>query len=319
MTCFEPVDAVDRASVDHGSVVSIGVFDGVHRGHQALLAAARERADDTGLPVVVITFDPHPMSVVGPRVAPPSLASIGQRARLLQEHGADEVRVLRFDEALSRLTPEEFVERFLVNGANARDVVVGEDFRFGHRAAGTIATLAEQGLAHDFLVTPVALVGDSAQRWSSTHARALIEAGEVASAAGVLGRDYGLEGIVVHGDHRGRELGFPTANLAWVNGPVLPADGVYAGWLEADHLVYPAAISVGTNPQFAGTERRVETYVLGRDDLDLYGHEIEVRFVERIRGQQKFDGVDGLVAQMKVDVATARRILGHGDEHLPRG
>jgi riboflavin kinase/FMN adenylyltransferase len=302
----------DDGASTPGSVVSIGVFDGVHRGHQALLGAARRRADVRGLPVTVITFDPHPMSVVGPKVAPRSLATLDQRVALLREHGADDVRVLTFDEALSHLTPEEFVDRFLVSDVHAREVVVGEDFRFGHRAAGTVALLNELGATRGFTVTPVPLVGDAEQRWSSTHARALLEAGDVKEAAVVLGRDYRLEGTVVHGDHRGRELGFPTANLAWSDGPVAPADGVYAGWLEADGVVYPAAISVGTNPQFAGTDRRVETYVLDRDDLDLYGHAVRIRFVDRIRGQQTFDSLGGLIDQMNADVEVARGVLAAG-------
>jgi riboflavin kinase/FMN adenylyltransferase len=313
MTSLDSQSAAVRRSSASGSVVSIGVFDGVHRGHQALLDTARERADRQGLPLVVITFDPHPMSVVGPKVAPPSLATISHRVELLREHGADDVRVLTFDEELSLLTPEEFVTRFLVTDVRAREVVVGEDFRFGHRAAGTIETLSEQGRADGFSVTPVSLVGVPGQRWSSTHARNLIESGDVAAAAVVLGRDFGLEGTVVHGDHRGRELGFPTANLAWADKPAVPADGVYAGWLEADGVVYPAAISVGTNPQFAGTERRVESYVLDHHELDLYGHHVSVRFVDRIRGQKTFDGVEGLITQMTADVEVARALLESGD------
>ena len=305
--------STDAASpVPLASVVSIGVFDGVHRGHQALLAAARERADARGLPLVVVTFDPHPMSVVGPRVAPPSLASVHRRVELLREHGADEVRVLAFDEALSHLTPEEFISRFLVDEVHAHEIVVGEDFRFGHRAAGTVATLQEQGHDMGFTVTAVGLVGDAQQRWSSTHARALIESGDAAEAAEVLGREYAIDGTVVHGDHRGRELGFPTANLAWPDKPAVPADGVYAGWLDAARVGFPAAISVGTNPQFLGTERRVESYVLDRTDLDLYGYPISVRFVERLRGQLTFDGLDGLIEQMNSDVALARTLLTAG-------
>jgi riboflavin kinase/FMN adenylyltransferase len=277
MTSLDSQSAAVRRSSASGSVVSIGVFDGVHRGHQALLDTARERADRQGLPLVVITFDPHPMSVVGPKVAPPSLATISHRVELLREHGADDVRVLTFDEELSLLTPEEFVTRFLVTDVRAREVVVGEDFRFGHRAAGTIETLSEQGRADGFSVTPVSLVGVPGQRWSSTHARNLIESGDVAAAAAV------------------------------------PADGVYAGWLEADGVVYPAAISVGTNPQFAGTERRVESYVLDHHELDLYGHHVSVRFVDRIRGQKTFDGVEGLITQMTADVEVARALLESGD------
>jgi riboflavin kinase/FMN adenylyltransferase len=305
MTSSHPTGAPDA-----GSVVSIGVFDGVHRGHQVLLSKARERAEARGLPLVVLTFDPHPMSVVGPKVSPPSLASVDRRVELLRAQGADEVRVLTFDESLSQLTPEEFIERFLVEEVHAREVVVGADFRFGHRAAGTVTTLRSEGQDHGFTVTAVELVGHDDQRWSSTHARALIEAGDVAGASLVLGRGYDLDGRVVHGDHRGRELGFPTANLAWTDDPAIPADGVYAGWLEADGHVWPAAISVGTNPHFSGTERRIETYVIDRDDLDLYGHAVGVEFVDRLRGQLAFGDLDGLIAQMTADVERARQILG---------
>jgi riboflavin kinase/FMN adenylyltransferase len=262
--------------------------------------------------LVAITFDPHPMSVVGPRVAPASLAAIDRRVALLKQHGADEVHVVTFDEALSRESPEEFISLVLVGDVHAREVVVGEDFRFGHRASGNVATLQEQGRVHGFDVLPVSLAGVEGERWSSTFARQLVESGDVVGAREVLGRDYSLTGTVVHGDHRGRELGFPTANLHWLDAPAIPADGVYAGWLEADGVTYPAAISVGTNPQFAGTVRRVETYVLDRDDLDLYGHAIAVRFVERIRGQLTFADLDGLIAQMTADVDVARSALAGG-------
>ena len=305
-------DAIADLVEPSGCVASIGVFDGVHRGHQSLLAGARSRADELGLPLVAVTFDPHPMAVVGPRVAPPSLASIDRRTELLREHGSDAVRVLAFDEPMSMLTPDEFVADILVGELHAKEIVVGADFRFGHRAAGNVGSLQTLGHRLGFGVTAVPLVGDEVERWSSTYARALVEGGDVDRAGDVLGRDYALDGTVVHGDHRGRELGYPTANLEWVDRPVVPADGVYAGWVQAGPDRWPAAISVGTNPQFAGLDRRVEAYVLDRNDLDLYGHAVGVSFTRRLRGQRTFESVEALIAQMGDDVARARAIL-HGD------
>lgn len=293
-----------------GCVACIGVFDGVHRGHRSLVALARSTADDLGVPLVVITFDPHPMAVVGPRVAPPSLATVEHRVALLTEAGADEVDVLVFDERLSSMDPQEFVHRVLVDRLHVRAVVVGQDFRFGHLAAGTFETLVSEGERHGFRAVAAPLVGDGRDRWSSTAVRSLVEDGRVAEAALSLGRDYRLDGVVVHGDHRGRELGYPTANLAWEGTPTIPADGVYAGWLSREPDRWPAAVSVGTNPTFDGSERRVEVYVLDRDDLDLYGQRVEVAFVDRIRGQERFGSVDDLIARMAIDVTACRRLLG---------
>jgi riboflavin kinase/FMN adenylyltransferase len=295
-----------------GCVACIGVFDGVHRGHQALLAIARERADAVGLPLVAITFDPHPMSVVGPRAAPPSLATVAARGRLLHGAGADAVDVLHFDERTSRLAPEEFVQQMLVDRLHVRVVVVGADFHFGRGAAGSVTTLVELGGRLGFEVDAVPLQGADGERWSSTAIRELLAAGDVAGASAALGRPYALDGIVVHGDHRGRELGFPTANLAWAAGSAVPADGVYAGWARRADEVLPAAISVGTNPTFAGVERRVESYVLDRDDLDLYGQELTVEFVARLRPMVAFTSVDDLLVQMHADVDMAREILSPG-------
>ena len=292
-----------------GSVACIGVFDGVHRGHRSLIGLARERADELGAPLVVITFDPHPLAVVGPRVAPPSLATVAHRAELLVEAGADSVDVLTFDAALAGMDPQDFVHRVLVERLHVREVVVGQDFRFGHGATGTYDTLVVEGQRHGFRAVAAPLVGDGGERWSSTATRALIAAGEVAAAALALGRPYRLDGEVVHGDHRGRELGYPTANLRWDGSPAVPADGVYAGWLDVGAARYPAAISVGTNPTFGGRERRVEAYALDRADLDLYGRQAHVSFVARIRGQETFADVDGLVARMAVDVDEARRLI----------
>lgn len=308
------MDTVDPKPVHaglRGCVACIGVFDGVHRGHQSLVDIARHRADALGVPLVAITFDPHPAAVVGPRHAPTSLATVPHRVELLMAAGADAVDVLHFDEAMSAMDPQEFVHRVLVDRLHVREIVVGQDFRFGHRAAGSHETLVHEGERHDFRAIAAPLVGDGSERWSSTGIRALVGQGDVAAAAGALGRPYRLDGVVVHGDHRGRELGYPTANLAWSGDPTVPADGVYAGLLQVldSGPGMPAAISVGTNPQFDGRERRVEAYVLDHDDLDLYGAAVGVSFVERIRGQERFESVAALVERMAVDVEEARRLL----------
>ncbi|MDO8731619.1 MAG: bifunctional riboflavin kinase/FAD synthetase [Actinomycetota bacterium] len=292
-----------------GAVLCIGVFDGVHRGHQALLAAGRALADELGLPLIAVTFDPHPMAVVRPESAPQTLASLAERRFLLFNAGADDVFVLKFTKEVSGWEPEEFIHRVLVGTLRAKAVVVGENFRFGHRAAGTVETLREAGIRHGFVVHQVGLAADQ-EPWSSTRVRKAITDGDIAEATRVLGREYELTGIVVHGDHRGRELGFPTANLFWLGQPVIPADGVYAGWLVAGNQRLPAAISVGTNPQFSGVARRVETYVLDRDDLDLYDQEVTLVFVEHLRGQMVFEALEGLIEQMNADVEATRAVLG---------
>ena len=219
-------------------VLTIGVFDGVHRGHAELIARAVKAGRERGVPTVLMTFDPHPLAVIGPKRAPTSLATLEHRAELLRRAGADVVEVLAFDEDTAAMSPQDFVADVLVRRLGARAVVVGADFRFGHRAAGTLVTLEDEGARAGFSVVGVPLAGDHGQRWSSTATRALIEAGEVAAAAVALGRPYRIDGEVVHGDHRGRELGFPTANLAasaiapvQTAPPTVPSDGVYAGWL----------------------------------------------------------------------------------------
>ena len=308
-------DGLDAVPADLGrAVVTIGFFDGVHRGHHAMLSRARGHADRLALPLVVVTFDPHPMAVVRPGSEPPLLGSLDQRVRLLGAAGADAVLVVAFTPALSQLTPEEFVRAVLLDRLHAAVVVVGENFRFGHRAAGDVDTLAALGAQHGFEVDVVPLASGSGGAYSSTFVRGLVAAGDVERAAEALQRPHRLEGLVVHGDHRGRELGFPTANLDVGTRAAVPADGVYAAWLWLDPYGaaaqrLPAAVSVGTNPTFDGVERRVEAYVLDRDDLDLYGRKVAVDFVARLRGQVRFDGIEPLVAQMHVDVAAARALL----------
>jgi len=293
------------------TVVVIGNFDGVHLGHQHVLARASEVAADRGAPLVAVTFDPHPMAVLRPEHAPVQLTTIDTRAELLAAAGADHVLAVPFDRDMAGWTPEEFVQRVLVDTLHATAVVVGANFRFGSRAAGDVATLRAAGETSGFEVEGLALDGGP-MVWSSTYVRQCLAAGDVAGAAEALGRPYAVRGTVVRGDQRGRELGFPTANVPTDGLTAVPADGVYAGRLRRLDTgeTYPAAISVGTNPTFDGfRERRVESYVLDRVDLDLYGVEVEVSFVERLRGMVAFESVDRLVAQMNDDVDRAREIL----------
>ncbi|PUA80679.1 bifunctional riboflavin kinase/FAD synthetase [Nocardioides currus] len=294
------------------TVVTIGNFDGVHLGHQHVLRQARATADELGVAkVVVVTFHPHPIAVLRPEHAPPTLTNIETRLRLLEARGVDGVLVVPFDRDIAAWTPEEFIDRVLVGTLGARGVVVGANFRFGNRAAGDVALLREAGETRDFVVEGVALDGGP-QVWSSTYIRNCLAAGDVAGAAEALGRPFTVRGVVVRGDQRGRELGYPTANVPTPVDGAAPADGVYAGRLTRldTSETYPAAISVGTNPTFGGErERRVESYVLDRDDLELYGVEVEVAFVERLRGMVKFEGIEALVETMHGDVRQAREIL----------
>jgi len=295
--------------VDQGAVVCIGVFDGVHKGHQALISRAREIALEISAPLIALTFDPHPLVVVRPEMAPESLASLAERRFLLFNAGVDDVFVLPFNAEVATWDPETFIHRVLHDKLNARAVVIGENFRFGHQGAGDVETLREAGERYHFSVTEVGLAAD-VEPWSSTRVRKALATGDLVEATKVLGRNYDLSGIVIHGDHRGRELGYPTANLELVGNPAVPADGVYAGWLVVGADRLPAAISVGTNPQFGGAQRRVESYVLDRNDLDLYGQEVTVIFVEYLRGQLTFEGLEGLIEQMDADVRKTRAVLG---------
>jgi riboflavin kinase/FMN adenylyltransferase len=305
--------SLDAVPADLGAtVVVIGNFDGVHLGHQHVLRRARETADDRGLPVVAVTFDPHPMAVLRPEHAPTQLTTVERRAELLGEAGADHVLALPFDRAMASWSPEEFMQRVLVDVLHAAEVVVGANFRFGSKAAGDVAALRAYGAEHGFAADGIPLDGGP-MVWSSTYVRTCLATGDVAGAAEALGHPYAVRGVVVEGDRRGRGLGFPTANVPTDGMTAAPADGVYAGWLKRLDTgeSYPAAISVGTNPTFDGVrQRRVESYVLDRTDLDLYGVEVEVSFVERLRGMVAFESVESLVDQMHADVERARELLG---------
>ncbi|WP_127480347.1 bifunctional riboflavin kinase/FAD synthetase [Nocardioides pantholopis] len=294
------------------TAVVIGNFDGVHLGHRRVLSRARALADEQGLTLVAITFDPHPMAVLRPEHAPTTLTTVEARAELLGEAGADAVLAVPFDRGVAGWSPEEFVQRILVDALGAAVVVVGANFRFGSRAAGDVATLREAGERHGFTAEGIPLDGGP-MVWSSTYVRTCLAAGDVAGAAQALGRPYAVRGVVVRGDQRGRGLGYPTANVPTDGMTAVPPDGVYAGWLRRLDTGerYPAAISVGTNPTFDGVRaRRVESHVLDRTDLELYGVEVEVSFVHRQRGQVAFDSADALVEQMADDVRRAREILG---------
>ncbi len=294
------------------SVVTIGVFDGVHRGHQRIVARAAQVGRERGLPVVVVTFDPHPDEVVRPGSHPPFLCSARRRAGLLAGLGVDAVCVLPFTLSFSKLDPDEFVRTVLVERLHAADVVVGEDFRFGHKAAGDVSLLAKLGEKYDFGAEGLPLLVADGGTVSSTSIRQLLGDGDVVEAAKALGRPHRVEGVVVRGHQRGRKLGFPTANLESPPHTAIPADGVYAGWLAtldddgSEMERWPAAISIGTNPTFDGSVRTVEAYALDRTDLDLYGMHAAIDFAVRLRGTLRFDSVDALVDQMHRDVARTR-------------
>ena len=288
-------------------VAIIGVFDGVHRGHQAVIAQARALAGAGK--VIALTFDPHPLAVLAPESVPDMLMTIDDRVEALKSAGADSVVIVPFTEELSRQTPREFIEEFVVGRAGADAVVVGTNFRFGRGASGDIQTLRELGRDLGFDVRPQELRGDGG-RFSSTRVRKALAEGDLSAAVEVLGYPFAYRGVVVHGDHRGRTLGVPTANVVVPQGRAAPADGVYAGFVaRADGTRLPSAISVGDNPQYAGTERRIEAHVIDRSDLDLYGEEIAVGFLRRLRGQEVFDTEEEFIAQMQRDIDQARTSL----------
>ncbi len=303
------------------SVVAIGKFDGVHSGHRAVLDRARVDAATSGARVVAVTFDRNPLALLRPEICPVDLIGVHQKIQLLAETGIDATLVLRFDRELADLTPREFVQRVLVDALSVRTVLVGGDFRFGRGGAGNPDVLRELGgeLGFDVDVVDDVRAIDAGRRVSSTWIRELLSEGDVETAAKLLGRPASVWGEVVQGLKRGRELGFPTANLSPDLEGFVPADGVYAGWLvdegSADGLRrgarYPAAISVGMNPTFDDVAvRQVEAYVLDETDLDLYGRDVEIQFVSRIRGMTAFEGVDALVAQITDDVERVREALG---------
>jgi riboflavin kinase / FMN adenylyltransferase len=308
-------NGLDDVPADWGEcVATIGAFDGVHLGHQRIVGHAVEIAAERGLSMVVVTFDPHPDEVIRPGTRPPFLTSYRRQAQLLAELGADAMCVLPFNLEFSRLTPDEFVRAVLSERLHVAAVVVGEDFRFGHKAAGDVSTLAELGEKYDFAAEGMPLLVADGVTITSTYIRQQLSLGDVAAAAAALGRPHRVEGVVVRGHKRGRALGFPTANVESPARAAIPGDGVYAGRLIALDLDgteierWPAAISVGTNPTFGEGARTVEAYALDRDDLDLYGAHAAIDFTARLRGTVRFDSVNDLVTQMHNDVAQARTL-----------
>ncbi|MEV6298716.1 bifunctional riboflavin kinase/FAD synthetase [Actinoplanes sp. NPDC051861] len=292
------------------SVVTIGVFDGVHRGHQAIIGHAVKRARDLGLQSVVMTFDPHPAEVVRPGSHPAVLTEPVRKAELIEELGVDALCVVPFTSAFSQQTPNEFVHDVLVEALHTAVVVVGDNFRFGHKAAGDVALLETLGHKFGFTVEDAPLVSEGGLVFSSTYIRSCVDAGDVRAAAAALGRPHRLAGVVVRGDQRGRELGFPTANLMVHRYASVPADGIYAAWLTrgGEDVRRPASVSIGTNPTFSGRERRVEAYVLDFEG-DLYGERVSLDFVAHLREQRKYDAIDPLIAQIRADVEETRVLL----------
>lgn len=288
------------------SVVVIGVFDGVHKGHQVLLNRAKEIAD--GRNIVALTFDPHPTTVFAPDRAPTMLTTLADRVELLKIHNADQVAVMKFNEKFAAMSPEDFVQTVLVNQLHASTVIVGKNFTYGHKAAGNVDSLIKSGLTHDFTVDIQDLKTDE-EVISSSRIRALVVEGKVEKARELLSRPHRLDGVVVHGEKRGREIGYPTANLGKIEGQTIPADGVYAGWLTVGINFWPAAISIGTNPTFEGDRgRQVEAYALDQQGLDLYDKNASIEFGWYLRPTLKFDGLEPLLEQMKKDCDKAREL-----------
>jgi riboflavin kinase/FMN adenylyltransferase len=304
-------------------VLTIGVFDGVHRGHAELIAHAVKSARARNVPTVLMTFDPHPMEVVHPGSHPAQLTTLTRRAELIEEMGVDVFLVMPFTTDFMKLTPERYIHELLVENLHVVEVVVGENFTFGKKAAGKVDTLRRAGERLGFAVEAMSLLSEhhsnESVTFSSTYIRSCVDAGDVVAAADALGRPHRVEGVVVRGFGRGAELGYPTANVAPPMYSAIPADGVYAAWFTAigrgpvtgavvPGQRYQAAVSIGTNPTFSGRARTVEAYVLDTS-ADLYGQYVALDFVARIRGQLAFDSVDDLVVAMGEDTERVRRVL----------
>jgi len=285
-------------------VVAIGIFDGVHSGHQQIIATAKHQGD-----VTVLTFDPHPTSVFAPERTPTQLINLRDRVELLKKSGATEVEVVNFNKDFSQLTPDQFIEDILVGRFSAEHVVIGENFNFGYKAQGTPKYLSEVGPKYGFGVSIVKLQEDRGSTISSSRIRNLIIDGEIERANELLTRNFYLKGPVIHGEKRGREIGYPTANIGLTPLATIPADGVYAGWLTVGDNKWPAAISIGTNPTFPGIRgRQVEAYALDQVGLDLYDQAAIIEFGFRLRDTLKFDGLAPLLEQMKKDCDQARKL-----------
>lgn len=296
------------------AVITIGAYDGVHRGHQAVIDHVRSRAAELGAKSVVVTFDRHPASVVRPESAPPLLTSSAQKMELLEATGLDAVVIVPFDERQAAESPESFVDRVLVSCLRTQTIVVGEDFHFGRHRDGNVNLLRKMGIESDFEVEPIELIARADgidEPVSSTAIRRALAGGDISRANAMLGHPFEIRGKVFPGDQRGRLLGFPTANVEVRNGACLPADGVYAGWYERpDGVIYPCAINLGRRPTFYehADSSLLEAHLLDVD-VELYGEDASVRFEHFLRSERKFDGVDALIAQLGLDIANARELL----------
>lgn len=289
-------------------VATIGQYDGVHLGHQALVRKTVEQARARNLPSLVLTFDPHPREVLQPGAHPPILTGLKRKAELLDECGVDALCVVPFTRTFAEVSPQAFVHEILIEHLHPTKVNVGANFTFGHKAAGNVQLLAELGQQYGFEVESIGLVIEGGHQISSTYIRSCVAAGEVAEAAAALGRPHRIEGLVVRGDMRGRGIGFPTANLRPPMYTAIPGDGVYAGWLYVRGEARAAAISVGTNPTYSGQERRVESYLLDFEG-DLYGEQVQVDFIERIRPMVAFADPADLIPAIEEDVQRTREVL----------
>ena len=291
-------------------VVAVGNFDGIHRGHQALIAACVRQGHGKSARATVLTFDPHPAAVVSKSGAPPRILTNLTRRRILADLGIDEIATLAFDAEMSQRTPREFVDRVLVQALQAIVVVVGEGFRFGASRAVDVENLRELGAQHFETIAVPTLSDGKGERVSSSRVRAVLQAGHLEKAAELLGRPYEIDGIVIHGDHRGRTLGYPTANIEIDGIEALP-HGIYAAdaWVEGDDRRHRAAVSLGTRPTFDGVDRRLEAHLLGFHG-DLYGRVIRLRFLKRLRGEERFESVDALRRRMALDVSEAAAFNG---------
>ncbi len=286
------------------SIVVIGNFDGVHKGHQQILNRAKEIAGDEK--IVALTFDPHPVSIFAPERTPTLLSILSDKIELLKIHNADQVAVIKFTKEFAATDPEEFVNKVLVEQLKATTVIVGQNFTYGFKAAGTVKSLTQH---KEFTTIILDLQSNAEEAISSTRIRTAIVNGDVEGAREMLTRPHRLDGIVVHGEKRGREIGYPTANLGNIDGQTIPADGVYAGWLTVGIDRWPAAISIGTNPTFEGVRgRQVEAYALDQVDLDLYTKSATIEFGWRLRDTLKFEGLEPLLEQMAKDCLEARRL-----------
>ena len=285
-------------------VVAIGIFDGVHAGHQQIISTAKHQGE-----VTVITFDPHPTSVFAPERTPTQLLPLADRIKFLKQAGAKNVEVISFAKEFSQLTPDQFIEDILVGRFAAEHVVIGENFNFGYKGEGTPKYLSEVGPKYGFGVSIVKLQEDRGSSISSSRIRNLVIDGEIERANELLTRSFYLVGPVIHGEKRGREIGYPTANIGLAPLATIPADGVYAGWLSVGDSKWPAAISIGTNPTFPGVRgRQVEAYAIDQVGLELYDQVGMIEFGYRLRDTLKFDDLASLLAQMKKDCDQAREL-----------